>query len=73
MDQKKTYVTLQQKNKLIELVTSDKNLISGKFSSTFTFKDSQKKWEAITELLNSFPGAKKNWKQWRKVIRIFQL
>lgn len=67
MDARKCYVSSQQKNKLIEIVTNDQNLISGKFSACFTYKDSQKKWEAITNILNAFPGANKTWKQWRKV------
>lgn len=44
----------------------DPQLLSGKFSSTFTFKTAQKRWEAISESLNAMPGAVKDWKKWRK-------
>lgn len=45
----------------------DPQLLSGKFSATFTFKTAQKRWETIADTLNAMPGAIKDWKKWRKV------
>ncbi|KAG5890842.1 hypothetical protein JTB14_016275 [Gonioctena quinquepunctata] len=41
-------------------------LLSGKFSQTFTFQDAKSKWQNIASILNSAPGASKDWKQWKK-------
>lgn len=42
-------------------------LVSGKFTNTYTFKDATKECQEIAQLLNSMPGAQKDWKGWRKV------
>lgn len=56
-DQKKLqYCSGAQKRALIESVTADTELISGKFSNRFTLKDAQNKWEKIAATLNSIPG-----------------
>ena len=47
--------------------SDETELLSGKFSSSFTFKTAQKRWEEIAESLNTMPGAVKNWNKWRKV------
>lgn len=52
---------------LIELLKKHKKLISGKFTQDFTFKDAEEQWRQIAEVLNSIPGAAKDWKNWRKV------
>ncbi|KAJ8913395.1 hypothetical protein NQ315_008788 [Exocentrus adspersus] len=44
----------------------DQMLRRGKFSAEFSFKDAQIRWEKITNHLNSIPGARKNWKDWRR-------
>ena len=51
----------------------DPQLLSGKFSSTFTFKIAQKRWEIIAESLNAMPGAVKSWNKWRKVSAYFKM
>jgi len=63
----KGWVTIEQMIALNEFLKLDLQLLSGKFSSTFTFKMAQKRWEAIAESLNAMPGAVKDWKKWRKV------
>ena len=74
MDVKKIYTTDRQKELLLELLKRPENeaLISGKFSQTFTLKDSECKWKEIALLLNAVPnGATKTWKSWRKVSPFF--
>ncbi|KAG5880103.1 hypothetical protein JTB14_011606 [Gonioctena quinquepunctata] len=64
--EKKLYCSQQQKQQLIEMVTRDKELLSGKFSNSFTKEDCMEKWETIAQVLNSMPGASKQWMQWKK-------
>ncbi|KAG5860763.1 hypothetical protein JTB14_028502 [Gonioctena quinquepunctata] len=54
--EKKLYCSQQQKQQLIETVTRDKELPSGKFSNSFTKEDCMEKWETIAQVLNSKPG-----------------
>lgn len=62
------YVTVEQKEALIEFMKQNPELKSGKFSATFTLKEAQKAWLRLTEELHKIPnGAVKDWKQWRKV------
>ncbi|GLV33184.1 hypothetical protein CBL_10531 [Carabus blaptoides fortunei] len=56
----------EQKRVLIEFLKQNPKLLSGKFSSDFTVKTGVEKWEELTILLNSIPGANKTWKNWRK-------
>ena len=69
MDLKKIYTTERQKELLVEWLKRPENeaLISGKFSQTFTVKESEYKWKEIALLLNAGPNAAtKTWKSWRK-------
>jgi len=66
-DEIKGWATTEQMIGLNEFLKQDVQLLSGKFSSTFTYKIAQKRWEAIAESLNAMPGAVKDWKKWRKV------
>jgi len=59
--------TVDQMIALNGFLKLDPQLLSGKFSSSFTFKTAQKRWEKIAESLNAMPGAVKNWNKWRKV------
>lgn len=70
MADKKLYCTQSQKETLIHLMKEKDNepLLSGKFSNQFTFQDAKNKWQNIASILNSAPGASKDWKQWKKVI-----
>jgi len=61
------YVTQEQKELLIELLSNETELLSGKFSASFTVKDAQHRWNTIATKLHEMPGAQKTWKQWRKV------
>lgn len=61
-------VTDRQKRTLLEYMKQNPQLISGKFTSSFTLKDSVKEWSNLTDILNSIPGgATKDYKSWRKV------
>lgn len=61
-------VTSEQKQLLISFVTKYPELNTKKFSSKFTYKDAQRLWEEITDVLNNSIGPQKNWTEWRKVI-----
>lgn len=61
------YISVSQKKSLIELLKGKEQLISGRFSSTFSKKQAQQEWEAIGDVMNAIPGAKKHWTQWRRV------
>lgn len=65
--QRCVYVTARQKKKLLELMTKHPELISCKVTQDFNYKDSQKLWQNIASECNSIPGARKTWRQWRKV------
>lgn len=60
-------LTGEQKRELLEFMENHPELRSGKFSQQFTFKKAQKLWLELSEKLNAYPGAQKEWKQWRKV------
>ncbi|KAG5889197.1 hypothetical protein JTB14_000622 [Gonioctena quinquepunctata] len=67
-EKKHSYCTQSQKQTLINLMKEKENepLLSGKFPQTFTFQDAKSKWQNIASILNSAPGASKDWKQWKK-------
>ncbi|KAK5647837.1 hypothetical protein RI129_002729 [Pyrocoelia pectoralis] len=65
-ESKGKYMSTAQKKMLVQLVKNETELLSGKFSSTFTYKAAQEKWIKIGATLNSIPGAQKEWKHWRK-------
>ncbi|CAI6367430.1 unnamed protein product [Macrosiphum euphorbiae] len=65
-DSKKIYCSKTQKEMLIQLLTKDSQLISGKFTSTFTFKDASNRWIEIADTLNAIPGCVKDWSQWKR-------
>ena len=64
---------MQQKGTLIDFVRENKRLSSGKFFQQFSFKDAQRKWEDISQTLNSIPGARKDLKQRSGVNSLFNL
>lgn len=63
-DKRSGNLSPEQKNELVEFIENHPRLKSGKFSNEFTFKDAQTLWMEITHILNSMPGAKKEWKLW---------
>jgi hypothetical protein len=68
-------VTGEQKEILVEFMGIHPELISGKFSSSFSKKDGEALWKLLGETLNSTIGPQKGWKAWRKVdfhIRYFR-
>lgn len=72
MERKKSFnASDNQKKMLVEYLKKHPELLSGKFTNTFTLKDAVRKWQEITEILNSVPGARKEWKSWRKVCNIY--
>ncbi|XP_077264255.1 uncharacterized protein LOC143898560 isoform X4 [Temnothorax americanus] len=53
-------------------MTKHTKLTKGKFSASFTLKDSIHLWNEISNILNSVNGAKKDWKGWCKCWHDFQ-
>lgn len=66
-EEKKVYLTAEQKQMLCEFVESHPDLASGKFTKDFTKKKAESLWKEVGEALNGVPGAVKEWKDWRKV------
>lgn len=66
--QRGVYVSARQKKKLLEFITKHPELITCKVTQDFSYRDSQKLWMAIANECNSIPGARKTWRQWRKVV-----
>ncbi|XP_024873899.1 uncharacterized protein LOC112455912, partial [Temnothorax curvispinosus] len=68
MDKKKRTgnITEEQRSLLIEFMKVHPELVSGKFSKTFTYDHAAKLWQEVTNILNACNGAEKNWKSWRK-------
>jgi len=60
--------TKGQMKMLVELIAVNPELMSGKFSSTFTQRVAKDMWEEIAGKLNALPGADKSWDKWKKVI-----
>ncbi|KAK4887353.1 hypothetical protein RN001_003624 [Aquatica leii] len=57
---------------LVEYMKSKPQLISGKFSSSFTYKDAENEWQLKADSLNSMPEGQKDWKGWRKAWQDFR-
>lgn len=68
-------ITEVQKETMIEYLKKNEKLVNGKFSNEFSFKDAEEKWKELAGILNSIPGARKDWKNWRKVslLKIFRM
>lgn len=64
-------ITEVQKETMTEFLKKRPNLISGKFSANFTYKNAEMLWKDLEKILNSIPGARKDWKNWRKVCFCF--
>lgn len=60
-------ISEEQKKLMVEFLKNHKELTSGKFSQQFSKQESIKLWEELTIILNSIPGPKKTYKDWRKV------
>lgn len=60
-------ISPEQKELLIAFIAQNDNLRNKKFTSSFTYKDAQNKWQEITNELNSIPGgSQKSSIKWRK-------
>jgi len=66
----KSRPTKSQMKTLVELLSNNPRLNSGKFSANFTKQIAKARWEDIANELNSLPGAEKSWEKWKKVIFI---
>ncbi|KAJ8909606.1 hypothetical protein NQ315_003717 [Exocentrus adspersus] len=53
-------VTEEQKEQMFQFLKTHKELIAGRFSSSFTTKTAELLWCQLSEVLNSMPGPKKN-------------
>lgn len=67
MKLKKSSVSKQQKEGLIDFMEAHPDLMRGKFSATFTTNVAKNLWQQCAELLNAIPGPTKEWNEWRKV------
>lgn len=66
-------MSIDKKKEIIDFISKNPQLkAGGKFTQDFTAKTSQSLWKTLATNLNSVPGAKKDWKKWRKV-RVFNL
>ncbi|XP_044751421.1 uncharacterized protein LOC123311473 [Coccinella septempunctata] len=65
MEKRNKPMSVEQKDILIEFICSHPEM-KQKFSSTFSRQDSIALWKELTNILNGTPGAKKDWKEWRK-------
>lgn len=68
-----TRLSQQQKTMLHQCMSQYPNLNEGKFSAEFSHHSAQKLWSKIAIKLNSIPGARKTWIQWRRVLKIITL
>ncbi|XP_029164559.1 uncharacterized protein LOC114935829 [Nylanderia fulva] len=59
-------ITEEQRCLLIEFMKVHPELVSGKFSKTFTYDHAAKLWQEVTDILNACNDAEKYWKSWRK-------
>ncbi|KAL5245920.1 hypothetical protein ACI65C_013328 [Semiaphis heraclei] len=51
---------------LVELIALNPELMSGKFTASFTQRVAKEMWEEIACKLNALPGADKSWEKWKK-------
>lgn len=61
-------ITEEQRILLLEFMKGHPELVSGKFTKTFTHELGAKLWKEVTEILNACNGGEKDWKAWRRVI-----
>lgn len=60
-------ITNEQRTLFIEFMSKHPELLKAKLTASFTLKDAVRLWSEITEILNAVHGARKTWKEWRKV------
>lgn len=63
----KSRPTQFQMKSLVELLTKDPQLCTGKFNKIFTHKIAKQRWENIAIQLNALPGVEKTGEKWKKV------
>ncbi|KAK9680541.1 Myb/SANT-like DNA-binding domain [Popillia japonica] len=63
---KSSHPSSNQKMMTMEFLKKNPQLISGKFSSNFSYKDAENLWVELAGVLNSMPDSEKTWKNWRK-------
>lgn len=63
-----TRITKQQKAMLQYLMNNNPSLMEGTFTQDFSHNTAQLLWLEIATELNSIPGARKTWMQWKRVI-----
>lgn len=67
---RKGYMSISQKQQLVEIMTGENDLRCGKFSANFTKKIADAKWNSIAEKLNAIPGGSKSAQEWKRVSNI---
>lgn len=64
----KSRPTKHQMKALVELMSINPKLISGKFFANFTKQIAKAKWKDIANEFNLLLTAEKSWEKWKKVI-----
>lgn len=63
-------ISIVQKELLVRFMETNEELRNKKFTANTTYRK-VKLWKQLADDLNRRTGAKKNWRQWRKVILFF--
>jgi len=61
-------VTNEQKQAIIDYLSSHPELSRGKFSNSCTHLTASKQWIELGETLDTMIGPSKEWKPWRRVM-----
>lgn len=68
---RKGYMSISQKQSLIDLLTEEHALRFGKFSVNFTKQNA--KWNDIAKKLNAIPGGNKTAQEWKRVSKFVEV
>ena len=63
----KSWLSKDQMKMLVELISLNPDLMSRKFTASFTQRVANEMWEEIACQLNALQGADKSWDKWKKV------
>lgn len=64
-------ISKDQRHKMVHFIINNPGCNTGDFKSQHNEEEKHRVWNELTDMLNSMPGATKDWKGWQKVITIF--